>query len=93
MFSPKLRFSLVSGNRFSRNLGLRIFGYSLKKRLFITDSIIVKPSEKPIRALLSTRFIDVHFAFNQTIKEEIYNIIVKIDELPLRKGSSEMIPA
>jgi len=36
MFSPKIRFSLISGNRFSRNLGLRVIGYSLKNNTYIT---------------------------------------------------------
>lgn len=67
-------------------------GYSLKEKVFITGQIYVKPDEKSIRALLSTYYIDVYFAFSETVKKEIYNVIVRIDELPLRRNSQEMIP-
>jgi hypothetical protein len=59
-------------------------GYSIQDKNYITKSLIVKPQEVPIRALLSTYFIDVYFAFDQTLKKEVYNIIVEINELPLR---------
>jgi len=62
-------------------------GYSLKEKVFITGQIYVKPDEKSIRALLSTYYIDVYFAFSETVKKEIYNVIVRIDELPLRRNS------
>jgi hypothetical protein len=92
MLSPVLRFSLMSGKRFSRNLGLRVLGYSVKNNAYVTDKLRWNPNQVPIKAFMGSSYIDVSIGFNETMPKNVYNIIIAIDELTLRDGSNATIP-
>ena len=82
----------MSNNKFYRNLGLRVVAYSVQKKEFVTDKLSVFPSDSTIKARMGNDYIDVYIGFLDTMPKDMYNIIVYVDELTLRDGSSTMVP-